>query len=361
MTRNDTTASRQWASRPDDQRFTTIPELKTAVASRTDRSRSFITETKHLKVMPTQDNDLYIETAEGPMGLTNWSFGQMCRKAKAPANYLESLPAELAAPDLQWGLDQSESQDGMVLVDDGLTIHEEMMEPPMMRAFTGAKYGRIWDLDVINAVENFNQDDRWRVPGHVHSEPTKRSTTLYASDRDLFMFLVDERNPIQVNGDTLFRGFYTWNSEVGSATFGLAMFLYRRVCANRIIWGQQEYRELRIVHRSSGPDQFRREAAPILTEYANSSARQVEDTLRRAKELEVGRTEDDVTEWLQKRGYKAREAAGIIKSAVAEEGQARSLMDVVNGASALARQISHTDQRVKAERLAGKLLDEVAA
>jgi len=368
MTRNDHTASRQWASRPDDERFLTLESLRSAVQERTDRSQSFVTETAHLKMGHTADNDLFLETVEGPMGLTNWSFNQICRKASAPGRYLQTLPAEFAVQNLQWGLDHCESQDGMVLFDKGIMPTQDphlvdpptKVEPPRLRAFTGASYGRIWDLDVVNAVMDLNVEGRWRVPGHVHNEPSKRSTTLYASDRDCFMFLVDEQNPIEVNGDLMYRGFYTWNSEVGSATFGLAMFLYRYVCANRIIWGQQEYRELKIVHRANGPDQFRREGAKVLKEYANSSPREVEATIRRAKELEVGRDEEEVGEWLMKRGYKKREAEGIIKSAKAEEGQARTLMDVVNGASALARSITHTDTRVKAERMAGKLMKTAA-
>jgi len=50
---------------------------------------------------------------------------------------------------------------------------------------------------------------------------TRDTTTLYASDRDVFLFLVDDAYPIGAgrlpNGDPdpFFRGFYAWNSEVG--------------------------------------------------------------------------------------------------------------------------------------------------
>ncbi len=51
---------------------------------------------------------------------------------------------------------------------------------------------------------------------------TKDTTTLYASDRDVFLFLVDDLNPIEAgrlpdgSPDFYFRGFYCWNSEVGA-------------------------------------------------------------------------------------------------------------------------------------------------
>ncbi len=65
-------------------------------------------------------------------------------------------------------------------------------------------------------------------------EVTKDTTTLYASDRDVFLFLVDDAHPIEAgrlpNGDPdlFFRGFYAWNSEVGSKTLGIAFLLSPR-------------------------------------------------------------------------------------------------------------------------------------
>ena len=89
-------------------------------------------------------------------------------------------------------------------------------------------------------------DTRWKVPGlldwstmtdNPFVEVTKDTTTLYASDRDVFLFLVDDAHPIEAgrlpNGDPdlYFRGFYCWNSEVGSKTLGIASSLFlRAVC-----------------------------------------------------------------------------------------------------------------------------------
>src|SRR5215204_6120785 len=55
---------------------------------------------------------------------------------------------------------------------------------------------------------------------------TAETTTLYASDRDVFAFLVDDLNPIEAgrlpdgSPDLYFRGFYAWNSEVAAAGSG---------------------------------------------------------------------------------------------------------------------------------------------
>ncbi|MCC0003435.1 MAG: FAD-dependent oxidoreductase [Methylobacteriaceae bacterium] len=83
---------------------------------------------------------------------------------------------------------------------------------------------------------------------------TKDTTTLYASDRDVFLFLVDDLNPIEAgrlpdgSPDLYFRGFYCWNSEVGAKTLGIASFYLRAVCQNRNLWGVEDFEEITIRH-----------------------------------------------------------------------------------------------------------------
>src|SRR3954467_10248104 len=83
---------------------------------------------------------------------------------------------------------------------------------------------------------------------------TAETTTFYASDRDVFVFLVDDLNPIEAgrlpdgSPDLYFRGFYAWNSEVGSRTLGIASFFLRAVCQNRTLWGVEQFEELTIRH-----------------------------------------------------------------------------------------------------------------
>ena len=115
-------------------------------------------------------------------------------------------------------------------------------------AVTGPDYGRIYDHEVVEAVRAVNGDGRWHIPASSYAVVNpKRATTLYASDRDVFIFLVDEKNPVevQVGGVVrrLFRGFMVWNSEVGSHRFGFMTFLYDFVCDNRMVWGAREVKD----------------------------------------------------------------------------------------------------------------------
>ena len=70
------------------------------------------------------------------------------------------------------------------------------------------------------------------------------NTTLFASDRDMFVFLADEDNRIENPNrragrfGSFARGFFVWNSEVGKTTLGAGFFLFDYVCCNRIVWGE---------------------------------------------------------------------------------------------------------------------------
>lgn len=112
-----------------------------------------------------------------------------------------------------------------------------------------------------------------------HVDVSQDTTTLYASDRDVFIFLVDDLNPIEAGTlpsgepDLYFRGFYAWNSEVGSTTLGVATFYLRAVCMNRNLWGVENLQEIRIRHSKFAARRFAHEAAPALTHFADSSPR----------------------------------------------------------------------------------------
>jgi len=103
---------------------------------------------------------------------------------------------------------------------------------------------------------------------------TQDTTTLYASDRVVFL-LVDDLNPIDAgrlaggSPDLYFRRFYDWNSEVGAKTLGMASFYLRAVCN---LWGVEDFEEITIRHSKYAATRFAQEAAPALASFANSSS-----------------------------------------------------------------------------------------
>lgn len=351
---NDFTVTREWAKRPDDQRFLSLNSLMESVKNRTINSKTATTTTSALKAYGTEEDEIVINTELGPKFFTNWSFGQMAGLVGAPATYLKKLNAPLAAACLNFGLENSPRAESMLLVNGNDTL----------RAITSAQYGRIWDEEVVNSVMNVVDGTTWQIPAASYAtKDPKRATTLYASDRDIFIFLVDPEHPIEVPGETepLFRGFYVWNSEVGSQTFGLAMFLYERVCDNRGIWGISHRSELRIKHSSGAPMRFVKEGKQHLVEYANESAAPIVERIKRAQSIQLGKDEDEVKEFLKRKGLTVSQANMAFQNTVENAKDPKNAWAMSQGITQMARSIPHTDTRVAVERIAGKILDTVTA
>ena len=193
---------------------------------------------------------------------------------------------------------------------------------------------------------------------------TKNTTTLYASDRDVFLFLVDDTHPIEAgrlldgSPDLFFRGFYCWKSEVGPKTLGIASFYLRAVCMNRNLWGVENFEEITIRHSKFAAQRFAHEAAPALTRFADSSPAPFVTGIKAARERIVAHSDDDRETFLRQRGFSKLETAKIVETVLQEEGRPpESLFDFVQGITALARGKVHQDARLELEGKAKRLLE----
>jgi hypothetical protein len=198
--------SSEWFSRPGDERYLSLSDLFAAVRGRTERSRTRTVQSAAIQVDASRDDaerlTLLLPGAEAPIAPTHWSFGQLASLVGAPATYLRQLPAPLAGINLQYVLTSHRAEQVKTLeIDDGRVE---------LRAVTGPDYGRIFDHELVAAVQriagNGTGDTRWKVPGvldwstgvyNPRVDVTQVTTTLYASDRDVFLFLVDDLNPIE--------------------------------------------------------------------------------------------------------------------------------------------------------------------
>ena len=368
--------SSEWFSRPDDERFLSLTDLARTVSARSERSRTRTVESAHIQIEASRNDPerltLILPGADAPVAPTHWSFGQLASLVGAPAAYLRQLPAPLAGINLQYGLTNHRAEQVKTFeADDGRVE---------LRAVTGVDYGRIFDHELVEAVQriagNGTGDTRWKVPGVLDwstgiynpgVDITKDTTTLYASDRDVFIFLVDDMNPIEAgrlpdgSPDLYFRGFYCWNSEVGAKTLGIASFYLRAVCQNRNLWGVEDFEEITIRHSKYAASRFAHEAAPALLNFANSSPMPFINGIKASRERIVARKDEDRTDFLRRRGFTKAETAKIIDTVLTEEGRPpESIFDFVQGITALARDKTHQDARLDMEAKAKKLLDRAA-
>jgi hypothetical protein len=197
-----------------------------------------------------------------------------------------------------------------------------------LRSVNGPNYGRVYDADVVDAlVDRFGDGitGTWRVPGEFGQRVaiTKESTTLFASDRDMFVFLADEENRIELPNrragrmGSFARGFFVGNSEVGKSSLFAGFFLFDYVCCNRIIWGADQYTEVRIRHTKGAPDRWLEEVTPVLQEYAEGSAKPVVQAIEDARSKRV---DDDLSMFLAKR-FGKQMAPAIAAIHETEEGR----------------------------------------
>lgn len=379
--RNIGRVSSEWFSRPDDERFTSLPELYAFTKKAADESRATLLDVRGIRVDASRDNPdrLCLAFADETRGgrvqtdiaPTHWSFSQLSSLLGVPAGYMRKLPAPIAGINLQFAL---------------ANFREEMVKAYVrqngrteLRAATGPTYGRIPDHELVAAVQSLAGDGkgetRWKIPGvldwsTMRYDPfapvTKESTTLFASDRDVFLFLCDDTHPIEIgklpNGDpdVVFRGFYAWNSEVGSKTIGIAAFYMRAACQNRNLWGVEGFREFTFKHSSGAPARFAREIMPALESFSNQGTGRLVAGVTAAKAAIVARTDEERSEFLGRQGFSKPQAKEIIARVLGEEQKApESVWDFVQGITAVARGEGHQDERIDLEKRAGKLLDKV--
>jgi hypothetical protein len=372
---NNSRVSQEWFSRPADQRFTSISALMASLEARSVGMKEDVIDARDLRLVASKEDtrNLFLAPPDGgePLGLTHHVFGQMCSLAGAPASYLREKPAFLTAVNLMDDLTVKRDLNSMLYWND---------KSRHARAFTSDGYGRIMDHTLGEAVQRIAGDGTgdtcWKIPGQIdwakqtynpYVSPTTESTTLYASDRDVFLFLVDDTHPIEIgkldNGDPdyVFRGFYAWNSEVGSRSLGIATFMLRGVCMNRNLWGVEGFDTMKINHTRFAPDRFARDAEPALKRYALSEPNKLIAGITAAKEAKVARDDDDRMAFLKTLDFSKVQSRKILDTVEREEGHpATSAWDFCQGITAVARTIEHQDRRLDLERIGAKVMDKAA-
>lgn len=351
-----TRANREWERRPADERFGSLADMH--VRAMEIRTAAAVAKIKMdaLRVI-NQDDDLALMGNEGkPARLTNWSFGQVAERAKAPTHYLGTLPAPLAAECLNAGLAKHrDGAEAQLLIDtraDNLTA----------RAITSDKYSRIWNSDITKRLVDLEQQGPWQPAPAAFDG----SRGLYLGDRDMFAFLVDndrrifERGP----GGGLSRGFITWNSEVGGGAFGFMSFLYEYICGNHRIWGATNVAEMRVIH--IGRDQASKAFNQLqveLRKYADSSADDDEARVAAARKFQIAATKDEVLDAVF--GLKSpmltrsriAQAYDLAEQRVDWYGSPRSAWGMAGGLTEIARDLPNANDRLALDTAAAKVME----
>lgn len=377
--------SRQWASRPAAQRFVNLDTMADQALEDRRNSTGAVVSTRSFQFKAVGDDHkgLLIEGPKNQHQITNYSFGQLSALAKAPAGYLRTLPAELVADNLNYGMRfNRDAEDVGVLLTrkmgvvgaDGMPVYGadlaggQQAQYIELRAATGPNYGRVWNSDVIDAVRKTfgngtrETGSRWQVPGEFRKQVpiTNANTTFYYGDRSMMIYLADEQNDIEIpnrRGGTygqLARGVIFWNSEVGEETLGMSMFLYDYTCKNRNIWGVKDLQEIRIRHTASAPDKWIEQMEPIANKLANSSTEGIREVVVAAQAAKI---DEDLDAFFKKRQFTKPQITAIKAAHKAEEDRPiETLWDASVATSAYARDLKWEEDKMAMERKGGEFL-----
>lgn len=379
--------SMQWMARPHDQRFLSLDNLFDAKKAFWDGAWQQRINTNEFEIAAPEPNttaDLHKLTIQGirvdrgdvmqdvEVAPTHLAFNHLCNLAKVPAKLMREVPTQIGKDFINWRLQHAREIEAVKLY--GST--------ELLYAATGPEYGRIPDYEVAEAVREIagsgRGEMRWKIPGvmnwstHTYDPEapvTIDSTTLYASDRDIFMFLVDDRNPIEVgklrdgSPDLMFRGFFVQNSEMGTRSLKIAVFYLRGVCMNRCLWGVEGFEEMRLTHTRTAPSRWINQARPALNSFADGSSQKLIAGVEAAKAVRIADDDEKALEFLKARNstFSAAKAKSILARGLEEEGRpVRTAWDFAQAITAEARSLPFSDERLAYELEAGRILDKAA-
>lgn len=305
-------------------------------------------------------------TLAGPEGnaakLTHYAFGQLAVRAGAPAGFLRSLPAPLAADVLADRMQARHNGNGAQDGREGASLLFHQNGGLVVRALTTTNYVRVWNHEVIARLIDLSARH-----GLVPAKPTFRADwaedrnepSLYASDHDMFAFLMTpERAILDPVGQGLYRGVIVQNSEVGDCSLKISGFWFRDICGNRIIWGAKELCEVRLTHVGQIRQRWAH-ASVTVRRYLDESTGPDQARFQQIT-VPIAGTKDEVLDQVF-----GKRLPGLTRSALdasfdavvgSVDGDPLSQWGLAQGITRHSQSLPYADERQVLDRAAGKLL-----
>lgn len=350
-------AHQQWASRPADQRFSSLTALyqQTRAYAETARERSGV-PVASLRTENVNGEVQLVGKGGEPARLTHWSFGQLASRVGAPADYLRQLPATLAAQNLNHGLAKRVQADQSATVKLLAHVNGSLL----LRAITSEKYSRIWNWEIAERLLDYEAMG-WQPARPDFRIKSDDFPALYASDHDLFAFICHPDRVIRESGnpDGLKRGIIAINSEVGARKLILMRFFYRAMCGNHIIWGAEEVTEVSAVHVGTVRDRLA-EYFVTARKILDASASADEQAIDRAKSARIAATKEGLLDALF-----GKRALGLSRKTIEagytavnpdQDGDPLTIWGMVQGLTRASQLTPYADVRIEADRAAGRLM-----
>lgn len=366
-------ASSQLASRPDEEHF---PDFASLLAdARASRDQSTDIHVDDERVLFTESG-VDVGLPDNAV-LTRYALEQAAILSGVPVNVLPKLSRKTAAQVLNETFPRDHNGEDarrwLVRNRDGQIN---------VRAVLTQQYRRIWDAEVLEAVE------RWILADSVGWTPAmpeintdtegtnikgNRKPALFRSDRDSFAFFMSPRESDGGDFGGLRRGVYVYNSEVGARSFGFSTFYFRGMCANFLIWDATQVKERKVRHVGEARlafdelVQYLKEQSPVLSDAELQRFRKAQATpFRLAPATTATETWEDRAELKLRGTYKLTEAQahGAVESMTLPENEgtnAGSIWAVVNGLTSYSKRLSFAGDRTTVQKVAGQVMERELA
>jgi len=354
---NISTAQSEYYRRPADQRMESPEALVQAAIDRKANCREMNYNAKDLQVIP-QDGGIGRVALASPRGqaeLTPWSHGQLCKLVGAPAAYVRSLPSDVAASALNYGLQSTLTGTTAVV----LAQRAPESGTVTARAITSDTYGRLWDADYYSPVVDTLCAQGWNTPPTWDGKPAG----AYLSDRDSFVLLVNGGSIVndpsaRDDNGPMYRGVMLRNSEVGLTSVWLDEVMFRFVCGNHMLWGAVYGAQYKRRHVGSAVlRDTLREVGQLVRRVVNRPASADESLIKSLISLELASTEQGLIDELRKMGATVSDATAAYKAAVqTENASPRSFWGIAQGLTRVSQDSGYQDDRLTLDQLAATVL-----
>lgn len=334
-------ASDELFRRPPDETFGTLDDLRQRCRQQRDESVDFWQRPQLLGPQASAD-DIWLSLEGGRKArLNDWSFSQICRLSGVSKETVNRLTLETASRVLQETMPTS-SQPLQVL-----STGDEV------RAIHGPMYTRLWNIDLLNLVDEFATDFQ---PPQVG---VNGGTGLYCGEQDMFCFLIDPLGWTEIGGQAFAPGFFVWNSEVGRRSIGIQTFWFQAVCQNHIVWDAVEVIEFTRKHTTNVGDcllQIRRHIESLVhkrDERRDGFAR----TMSNAMTQVLGQNAKEVIEKLRSFSkFELRESLLTEALASARQHGALTVFSLVDALTKMSQRVRYAGDRLELDRQAARLL-----
>jgi hypothetical protein len=335
---NLTRANRELYRRGPDEAFQSLQELH----DHCRQERRYSTDIWQLpQTLLPQVHDgglsLTLEKGNG-VGLTDWSFSQMCRLAGISKDTVNRLQPETATLAFRDTLPQGDKP--VQLLTTGQTV----------RSVHGVSYTRLWNAELLETVRDVAVE--FQPPQTAYNG----GTGLYCGEQDMFCFLIDPTGWIEIDGEAFAPGFFVWNSEVGRRSLGMQSFWFQRICQNHIVWDAVEVVEFSRKHTANVRDgllEIRRHIEALI---AKRDARRDKfaEVLQKAMQTRLGSDSEEVGKELTKHGIPQHYIKDALEIARAQGGF--TIFALVDALTRLTQRVTFAADRAEADFKVAQLL-----